>query len=147
MSGGKVRAMNGTARSRVDEPVTNVSGMFGIPQAPAVPGGIAVAALLAALLGMLALAAVNQAAQMSKPFNLWVHGIGKLWMPGAEGIGPYSGKQTLAAIAWIGSWVILHFSLRRRDLDLSRWLIVFLVGVGIATTWVWPPVFEYFAGH
>jgi hypothetical protein len=111
------------------------------------PGGVAVAALLAAVIGMLALAGVNQFTQISKDFNTWVHGIGKLWMPGAQGIGPYSGKETLSAIAWLGSWVILHFALRRRDMDVSRWLIVFIVGVGIATTWIWPPVFEYFAGH
>jgi hypothetical protein len=41
----------------------------------------------------------------------------------------------------------VHFALRRRDMSISRWLIVFLIGVGIATTWIWPPVFEYFAGH
>ena len=111
------------------------------------PGGVAVAALLAAVIGMLTLAGVNQFTQISKDFNTWVHGIGKLWMPGAQGIGPYSGKETLSALAWLGSWVILHFALRRRDMDVSRWLIVFIVGVGIATTWIWPPVFEYFAGH
>ena len=76
-----------------------------------------------------------------------VHGIGKLWMPGAEGIGPYSGKQTLSLLVWIGSWIVLHVALRNRELNLGRWLIVFLVGIGIATTLLWPPVFEYLAGH
>lgn len=117
------------------------------PARPRVPGGVAVAALLSAMIGMLALAAVNQFTAASQAFNAWVHGVGKLWMPGAEGIGPYSGKETLSLVAWIGSWLILHAALRRRDLEVSRWLIVFLVGVGIATTWIWPPVFEYFAGH
>lgn len=117
------------------------------PARPQVPGGVAVAALLSAMLGMLALAAVNQFTAASPAFNAWVHGVGKLSMPGAEGIGPYSGKETLSLVAWIASWLILHYGLRRRDLDVSRWLIVFLVGVGIATTWIWPPVFEYFAGH
>ena len=112
-----------------------------------VASGVAVAALLAAAIGMIALAGVNQFTQISTAFNAWVHGVGKLWMPGAEGIGPYSGKETLAALAWIASWVGLHYALRRRELSLSKWLIVFLVGVGIATTWIWPPVFEYFAGH
>ncbi len=112
-----------------------------------VPGGVAVAALLAAMLGVLTLALVNQFTAVSAAFNTWVHGIGKLWMPGADGIGPYSGKETLALVAWFGSWIVLHFVLRKRDLDVSRWLVVFLVGVAIATTLVWPPVFEYFAGH
>jgi hypothetical protein len=43
-----------------------------------------------------ALAVVNVFTAASKPFNTWVHGVGKLWMPGAEGIGPYSGKETIS---------------------------------------------------
>jgi hypothetical protein len=139
--------MSTTIETRVDEHKIGVIEAFTPPAKTWVPGGIAVAALLAVVIGLLTLAGVNQATQISKGFNTWVHGVGKLWMPGAEGIGPYSGKETLAALAWIGSWVVLHFALRRRDMDVSRWLIVFLVGVGIATTWIWPPVFEYFAGH
>lgn len=112
-----------------------------------IPGGIAVAALMAAMLGMLTLAVVNLFTAASPAFNAWVHDVGKLWMPGAQGIGPYSGKETLALIGWLGGWVVLHVALRKRDLELSRWFIVFLVGVAIATTLIWPPVFEYLAGH
>ncbi len=112
-----------------------------------VPGGAAVAALLSAMLGMLTLAVVNVFTAASPAFNTWVHGIGKLWMPGADGIGPYSGKETLSLVAWLGSWVVLHLTIGRRDLAVSRWLIVFLIGVGIATTLIWPPVFEALAGH
>lgn len=110
-----------------------------------VPGGVAVAALMAAMLGMLTLAVVNLFTAASKGFNTWVHGVGKLWMPGAADIGPYSGKETLALVVWIVSWVVLDAALRRKDIDVSRWLIVFLVGVGIATTLIWPPVFEHLA--
>ncbi len=117
------------------------------PAPKGTPGGVAVAALLAAMLGMLTLAVVNVFTAASPAFNAWVHAVGKLWMPGAEGIGPYSGKETLAAAAWIASWIVLHLALRKRDLEVSRWLIVFLIGVGIATTLIWPPVFEYLAGH
>ncbi len=112
-----------------------------------IPSGAAVAAIVAAALGMLTLALVNLGTAASKGFNTWVHGIGKLWMPGAEGIGPYSGKETLSLVVWLGSWAVLHVAWRGRDLDLARWLLVFLVGVGVATTLVWPPVFEYLAGH
>jgi hypothetical protein len=112
-----------------------------------VPGGVAVAALMAAMLGLLALAVVNVFTAASKPFNAWVHGVGKLWMPGAEGIGPYSGKETISLVVWLGSWVLLHYALRGRDMKLSVWLVVFLVGIGVATTLIWPPVFEYLAGH
>lgn len=68
-------------------------------------------------------------------------------MPGAQGIGPYSGKETLAALAWLGSWAVLHGALRARELNLSHWVIVFVLGVGVATTLIWPPVFAYLAGH
>jgi hypothetical protein len=112
-----------------------------------VPGGIAVAALMAGMLGMLTLAIVNVFTAASKAFNAWVHGVGKLWMPGAQGIGPYSGKETLALVAWIGCWIVLHRLLRKKDIEISRWVIVFLVGVGITTTLVWPPVFEWLSGH
>ena len=75
----------------------------------------------------------------------------KAWVPGAEGIGPYSGKETLSLLAWIGSWVGLHYAFRRKEMSISRALIVFVVGVGIATTWIWPPVFngvaKLVAGH
>ena len=112
-----------------------------------IPSGAAVAAIISAVLGLITLAVVNWGTAASKAFNEWVHGIGKLWMPGAEGIGPYSGKETLSVLVWIGSWIVLHVALRNRDLNLGRWLIIFLVGIGIATTLVWPPVFEYLAGH
>jgi hypothetical protein len=114
---------------------------------PTRPTGEAVAALLAAAIGMLTLAFVNQFTAASPAFNTWVHGIGKLWMPGAAGIGPYSGKETLSVVAWLVTWAILHPVLRTREPALSRWLIVFLVMVAVATTFIWPPVFEYFAGH
>jgi len=111
------------------------------------PSGIAVAALMASMLGMLTLAVVNVFTTASKDFNAWVHGVGKLWMPGAAGIGPYSGKETISLVVWLATWVALHYALRERELKLSTWLVVFLVGVGVATTLIWPPVFEYLAGH
>ena len=49
-------------------------------------------------------------------------------MPGAAGIGLFSGKETLALVAWLGTWLILHFALRNKNLEISRW-------------------FEYLAGH
>jgi hypothetical protein len=84
-----------------------------------IPGGIAVAALMGAMLGMQTLAVVNVFTAGSPAFNTWVHNVGKLWMPGAQGIGPYSGKETLALIGWLGSWLILHLALRKRDLEIS----------------------------
>jgi hypothetical protein len=139
--------MTSMVETRLNAHTTDVIEAFAPPAKTRVAAGVAVAAILAAMIGLLTHAGVNQFTAISKDFNVWVHDVGKLWMPGAQGIGPYSGKETLSALAWILSWVGLHFALRGRELNLSRWLLVFLVGVGIATTWIWPPVFEYFAGH
>ena len=117
------------------------------PDNRVMPSGAAVAALMAAMFGMLGLAVVNVFTAASKGFNTWVHDVGKLWMPGAAGIGPYSGKETISLVIWLGAWVVLHYALRERELRLSTWLLVFLAGVGVATTLIWPPVFEYLAGH
>ena len=127
--------------------VTMGTEMSGDTARPRRPTGEAAAALLAAGIAMLTLALVNQITAGSPAFNNWVHAIGKLWMPGAAGIGPYSGKETLSAVAWLVSWAILHPVLRSRELPLSRCLVVFLVMVAVATTFIWPPVFEHFAGH
>ena len=111
------------------------------------PNGAAIAAYLSAMIGMLALGAVVLACEASKPFTDQVHAVGKLWMPGAEGIGPYSGKETLALLAWLTSWPVLHLLLRRRQLNGGLWLTVFLAGVGVATTLVWPPAWHFFLGQ
>ncbi|MBI3332464.1 MAG: hypothetical protein HYZ93_00015 [Candidatus Omnitrophica bacterium] len=104
------------------------------------PTGIAVAALWAAALGVLALAGSHILADRSKSGEAWVHAWGKAWMPGAEGIGPYSGKETLALLTWLGSWILLHLALRRKNVSLTAGGVLFLVGVGLATALLWPPV-------
>jgi hypothetical protein len=136
--------MNGT---KLVEEKLPVEVAWTPPAERVIPSGAAVAAILSAMLGMLTLAVVNWGTAASAAFNTWVHGIGKLWMPGAQGIGPYSGKETLSLVVWVVSWVVLHLALRSREMNLARWLIASLVGIGIATTLIWPPVFEYLAGH
>ena len=106
--------------------------------------GAAVAATLSAMVGMLALAAVVLACEASKELTDRVHTLGKLWMPGAEGIGPYSGKETVMLVAWLASWAILHPLLRRRNLNGGLCLTVFLAGVGVASTLIWPPSWHLF---
>jgi hypothetical protein len=117
------------------------------PMPRSIPSGAAVAALLAAMLGILALAVVNVLAEASEAFATTLHGIGKLWMPGATGIGPCSGKETVGGVVWIVSWLVLHPALRAREMNLARWLVIFLIGIGIATTLLWPPVYTFLAHH
>lgn len=108
--------------------------------------GTAQAALLAGMLGLLALAGVNLGTEISNGFKNIVHGIGKLWMPGAEGIGPYSGKETLSLAVWLLSWFILHRELKAKEWNQAVVLTVFLVGIAFATTLLWPPV-THWAAH
>ncbi len=101
------------------------------------PTGAIVAALLAAWIGLLALAISNIAADVNDGF--------KAAITLNSGIGPYSGKEVLMLVAWFVSWPVLHFALRRKDLNLRTWFGVFLVGMLIAVILMWPPVFEFIA--
>jgi len=102
--------------------------------------GPLVAAMLAIVTGLLVMAFVNIGTDMSAGFKDTVHGIGKAWIPNAQGIGPYSGKETLMLLGWLGSWPLYHLLLRRRELNLKVWFLVFVVGVAVAALLVWPPV-------
>lgn len=66
--------------------------------------------------------------------------IGKLWMPQAQGIGPYSGKETIALVVWFASWAILRYALRRRQVNLTAYGIAFLAILAVTTTLLWPPI-------
>lgn len=106
------------------------------------PTGPAAAILLSVAAGLLTLAWSHLLAEHSPAGKEWVHAWGKAWMPGATGIGPYSGKETLALLAWLGSWGLLHLLLRRRNVNLTAAGVLFLAGIGLATTLLWPPVTE-----
>lgn len=111
------------------------------PQSNLSKNGTAQAAILSSMIGLLTLALVNLGTDISDNFKNLVHDIGKLWMPGAAGIGPYSGKETLALIAWLLSWLILHKLLRDKEWNHRIVLMIFLIGITVATTLIWPPVF------
>ena len=104
------------------------------------PTGIAAAAVLAPVAGLLVLAISHLVADASPAGQAWVHAWGKAWMPGAAGIGPYSGKETLALLAWLGTWAIWHLVWRRKSANLTVTGVLFLLGIGVATTLLWPPV-------
>lgn len=109
--------------------------------------GAAQAAFLATMLGVLALALTNLGAEMSKTFETTVHQLGKLWMPGAQGIGPYSGKETVALVVWLVSWWVLHRLLRTKEWNNQIVIAIFLMGIACATTLLWPPIFSFLAHH
>lgn len=99
--------------------------------------GAMIAALYAAVVGLLTLAIVNIASDVDGGFRAWItlH----------SGIGPYSGKVVLMLVAWAVSWPVLHVVLRRREVHVRTWFGVFLVLLLVATVLMWPPVFEAIA--
>ena len=107
------------------------------PVALRFPTGVILAALLAAWIGLMALAITNIAAGADAGFRSWItlH----------SGIGPYSGKQLFMYVAWFVSWPVLHLGLRRREMDLKRGFGFFLIGILVATLLMWPPIFEAIA--
>ena len=104
--------------------------------------GKAQAAVLSIAVGVLTLALVNLGTETFDSFKETVQGLGKLWMPGALGIGPYSGKETLSLLVWLVSWGLLAIFLRKRALNHRLVLVIFLIGIALATTLTWPPVFK-----
>lgn len=101
--------------------------------------GAAQAATLGAMIGILTLAVVNWGTELSDSFKNQVHAVGKLFIPGAQGIGPYSGKEAISLAAWLAGWFILHLVLRRRELSSTTVSALFLAGIAAATTLLWPP--------
>ena len=100
------------------------------------PSGVgkSAAALLAAGIGMLALAVVNMLADISPGIadSLTLH----------KGIGPYSGKMTAATIVWFVCWIVLSSLLSKREINLKVVFCVFLIIVVLATLLLYPPLLD-----
>jgi len=101
------------------------------------PTGTVVAALLAAMIGLLVIGAVNIYSNVDAGFRAAI--------TLNAGIGPYSGKEVFWLAGWFLSWVILHLALRKKEVSLRRWFAGFMVGMLVATLLVWPPIFEAIA--
>ena len=105
------------------------------------PAGAAVAAMLSIGIGALAMAIVVGLSDASAAFNNgFVHSVGKAWVPGAQGIGPYSGKFTFFLVGWLLSWGIGHLALKNRDLDLGKWAVVSFALISLGILLIWPPI-------
>ncbi len=102
-----------------------------------IPSGVAVAALLAAVIGLLVLGVVNIWSDVSTPF--------KDAITLNKGIGPYSGKEVFLLAGWLVSWVGLHFVLRKRELNVKKWFGIAMGLLLVAVLLVWPPIFEAIA--
>lgn len=123
--------------------LSNEAPVDNFRRANEIPPGYAISAYLSVMIGLLTMAVVNFFAEASEAFKTFVHQAGKAWMPGAQGIGPYSGKETFGLLAWLVSWAVLHYAFGKRLQNDAVWLTVFLAGIGLATTLFWPPVIHW----
>jgi energy-converting hydrogenase Eha subunit A len=60
-------------------------------------------------------------------------------------VGPLSGKTTLSVLAFLISWVVLHFGLKGRNVTLMTSFIITVVLTVLGMLLSYPPVFELFA--
>ncbi len=110
------------------------------------PNGEAVAALMSAMIGLLMLGIMHLGSQASSGFNSWLLSVGKAWIPNAAGIGPYSGKETFLLIGWLGSWPLLHFGLRHRNIRVTIPMVIFTIGMALATLFIYTPFIDFVLG-
>ncbi len=107
------------------------------------PSGPVAAVFVAAGIASLVLGLFVTLNEMSPDINNFLKfdasfGIGK-------GIGPLSGKVTLAVIAFVISWVVLHILWRGKEINFRRAFITSLVLVGLGFALTFPPIFKLVA--
>jgi hypothetical protein len=96
----------------------------------AMPNGDALAAMLAAAIGALALGVLvilNEAGIFSAP---------ALYAPA----GGLSGRATMTMIGWLGAWGVLHARWRRRQVAAAPVFTWIVVLIAIAVFMTFPPV-------
>ncbi|MBI1800793.1 MAG: hypothetical protein HY259_00880 [Chloroflexi bacterium] len=115
-------------------------------QTERIPSGPAIAAFTAAAIGLLAMAVANLLQETVKGFDQTLMALGS-WMPNQDGIGSYSGAETILLVAWLGSWAVLHLLLREKHMGVRPWTIALVIGVALATLLVWPPFIDFLIGR
>lgn len=101
------------------------------------PSGPAMAAILAAGVGSFALGLVTTLAEASAGVASALR-----W---SAAVGPLSGKTSVAVIAWLVAWILLHAAWRDREVRVrvvAAWTLV-LIALGLVL--LFPPFFELFA--
>ena len=101
--------------------------------------GAAAAALVAAGFGSTVLGLLVVGAEMSESL--------KNALTLNAGVGALSGKTILATVAFIVSWIVLHYLWKDKDVNFGRMTTVagVLITIGILLTF--PPIFLLFASE
>jgi hypothetical protein len=110
------------------------------PQAETKPNGPVAAAFVAAGIAAFVLGIFVTLNEFSPDINNFLKfdanfGLGK-------GVGPLSGKVGMAVIAYVISWVVLHFAWRRREMNFRTALFASLILVGLGFALTFPPIFK-----
>jgi hypothetical protein len=109
--------------------------------------GPVIAATLAPLLAFVTLMVSHHISRLSPALDRAVHAYG-YWIPGAVGSGPdgsigsYSGKETMAVVVWVISWLIFHYLWRQQDFSLRRWSQFYVISLLIITLGFFHPVID-----
>jgi len=105
------------------------------------PDGPGAAAMLAAGIGILALGLLTTLNEVSEGLHDFLDGFS-----GDFGVGPLAGKTTVAAIAFVAAWLVFGFMWKSKDVDIKRVFWIGLVLGLVGAVFMFPPVFEAFAG-
>jgi len=98
------------------------------------------AAFIAGGIGSFALALMIVLTEMKAGAGL------KTFLTWNSGLGALSGKTGVAVIAFVVSWVALHFAFKNRGVTLTRAFIFAIILIGLSVVFSFPPVFDLFAG-
>ena len=95
------------------------------------------------------------AAMLAVGVGTVVLGILTTWAEASEGfadalqwndrVGPLSGKTIISVIAYFGSWLVLHFVLRRSNPRLGRIITVSVILIVLGLIGTFPTFFDQFA--
>ena len=100
--------------------------------------GPAAAAILASGIGSLALASFTCLTQALGPLNRAL----SFYDP----TGSLSGVTTLAVLAWLASWAILHGLWKREQVDFGKVFVATLILISLGLLGTFPPFFQLFGG-
>jgi 4-amino-4-deoxy-L-arabinose transferase-like glycosyltransferase len=60
-------------------------------------------------------------------------------------VGPLSGKTGVAVIAFLVAWVVAHFTMKDKEVNLKTYVIVAGVLTALGFLMTFPPFFDLFA--
>jgi hypothetical protein len=119
-----------------DLPATELEAELEVPMTLG-PNGPAMAAILAASFGVFSLGLLTTLSEAA----VGVHD----WLIFQQRVGPLSGKTTVAGVAWLVSWGILHLVWQKRDVPFVAVIALRTLLLVIGNLLMVPTIFQQFA--